>query len=119
MTKTKLLAAGLPVMPSETHIVPLMVGDAERCKQASDLLLRDHGIYIQPINYPTVPRGQERLRITPTPFHDERLINELAVALVSVWTKLKLPRYEGADEPASRPTVTGNARVGVFPPAGG
>ena len=120
MTKTKLLAAGLPVMPSETHIVPVMVGDAERCKQASDLLLHEHGIYIQPINYPTVPRGQERLRITPTPFHDERLINELAVALVSVWTKLGLQRFDGQDGQAlARPTVTGNARVGVFPPAGG
>jgi 5-aminolevulinate synthase len=120
MTKTKLLSTGLPVLPTETHIVPLMVGDAELCKQASDLLLSDHGIYIQPINYPTVPRGQERLRITPTPFHDERLINELAVALVSVWTKLGLPRYEGQDEQAqAKPTVTGNARVGVFPPAGG
>ena len=120
MTKTKLLAAGLPVMPSETHIVPVMVGDAERCKQASDLLLHEHGIYIQPINYPTVPRGQERLRITPTPFHDERLINELAVALVSVWTKVGLQRFDGQDGQAlARPTVTGNARVGVFPPAGG
>ncbi len=120
MTKTRLLAAGLPVMPSETHIVPVMVGDAERCKQASDLLLHEHGIYIQPINYPTVPRGLERLRITPTPFHDERLINELAVALVSVWTKLGLQRYEGQDGHATaRPTVTGNARVGIFPPAGG
>ncbi len=120
MTKTKLLAVGLPVMPTETHIVPVMVGDAERCKQASDLLLHEHGIYIQPINYPTVPRGQERLRITPTPFHDEHLINELAVALVSVWTKIGLPRYEGQDEQAqAKPTVTGNARVGVFPPAGG
>ncbi len=119
MTKTKLLAAGLPVMPSETHIVPVMVGDAERCKQASDLLLHEHGIYIQPINYPTVPRGQERLRITPTPFHNEHLINELAVALVSVWTKLGLPRFEGQDQPTPRQTVTGNATVGVFPPAGG
>ncbi len=120
MTKTKLLSSGLPVMPTETHIVPVMVGDAERCKQASDLLLHEHGIYIQPINYPTVPRGQERLRITPTPFHDEHLINELAIALVSVWTKLGLQRYEGQDGQASaRPTVSGNARVGVFPPAGG
>ena len=120
MTKTKLLSAGLPVMPTETHIVPVMVGDAERCKQASDMLLEEHGIYIQPINYPTVPRGQERLRITPTPFHDEHLINELAVALVSVWAKLGLPRYEGQDEQThAKPTVSGNARVGVFPPAGG
>ncbi len=120
MTKTKLLAAGLPVMPSETHIVPVMVGDAERCKQASDLLLHEHGIYIQPINYPTVPRGQERLRITPTPLHDEHLINELSVALVSVWSKLGLPRYDSKEGQAlTRPATTGNALLGVFPPAGG
>jgi 5-aminolevulinate synthase len=120
LTKQRLSAAGLPVMPTETHIVPVMVGDAEHCKQASDLLLHEHGIYIQPINYPTVPRGQERLRITPTPFHDARLIDELAVALVDVWTKLGLPRFAGEEDPAPRQAaVGGNARVGVFPPAGG
>jgi 5-aminolevulinate synthase len=90
-TKGALRKAGLPVLATETHIVPLMVGDPELCKQASDLLLDRHGIYIQPINYPTVPRGTERLRITPTPAHDVRLIGQLADAIVSVWHELDLP----------------------------
>jgi 5-aminolevulinate synthase len=78
------------VLATETHIVPVMVGDPKLCRQASDLLLDEHGIYIQPINYPTVPRGAERLRITPTPAHDPRLIGQLTQALVSVWRKLHL-----------------------------
>jgi len=90
-TKAVLTAAGLPVMPSDTHIVPIAVGDPEKCKAASDMLLTDHGIYIQPINYPTVPKGTERLRVTPTPYHDDQLIDALAEALVSVWQELKLP----------------------------
>jgi 5-aminolevulinate synthase len=90
-TKAVLTAAGLPVMPSDTHIVPIAVGDPEKCKAASDLLLAKHGIYIQPINYPTVPKGTERLRVTPTPYHDDQLIDALAEALVSVWQELKLP----------------------------
>ncbi|MGD9836447.1 MAG: 5-aminolevulinate synthase [Afipia sp.] len=89
--KAILTAAGLPVMASDTHIVPLFVGDPERCKKACDLLLEQHGIYIQPINYPTVPKGTERLRITPSPYHEDALIDALAEALVQVWEQLKLP----------------------------
>ena len=95
-TKSVLTAAGLPIMPNETHIVPVFVGDPERCKRASDLLLERHSIYIQPINYPTVAKGTERLRITPSPYHDDTLIDELAEALVDVWEELGLPLNQRA-----------------------
>jgi len=98
-TKRVLAEAGLPVMPSETHIVPILVGDPELCKMASDRLLGVHGIYIQPINYPTVPRGTERLRITPTPLHTDALIDTLKDALTETWDALGIP-YRGSDQPS-------------------
>jgi len=94
--KAVLSAAALPVMLSDTHIVPLVVGDPEKCKAACDMLLTDHGIYIQPINYPTVPKGTERLRITPTPYHEDALIDRLAEALTDVWERLDLPLKDRA-----------------------
>ena len=86
--KRLLGAAGLPVMASETHIVPLLVGDPVLTKAATDRLMKSHGIYIQPINYPTVPKGTERLRITPSPFHDDGLMDELVAALTETWDAL-------------------------------
>ena len=78
-------------MTSATHIVPVYVGDPVLCKEASDLLLSEHGIYIQPINYPSVPKRLERLRITPSPYHDDTDIDALAEAMVGVWERLGLP----------------------------
>jgi 5-aminolevulinate synthase len=111
--RARLAAAGLPLMPSATQIIPILVGDAEACKAASDRLLDRHDIYIQPINYPTVPRGMERLRITPTPFHSDALIDALAAALVETWNYLDLPLAG----PATVETVT--RRAEIFAASGG
>ena len=90
MLKDKFIAAGLPAMDTDTHIVPLMVGDPERCKALSDTLLFDFGIYVQPINYPTVPKGTERLRFTPSPVHTEEMMDDLVAAILAVWKQLGL-----------------------------
>ncbi|MDY7524187.1 5-aminolevulinate synthase [Sphingomonas sp. 10B4] len=90
MLKTLFAGAGLPVMDSTTHIVPLMVGDPIKAKKISDILLAEYGVYVQPINYPTVPRGTERLRFTPGPAHDEAMMRELTDALVEIWGRLEL-----------------------------
>jgi 5-aminolevulinate synthase len=103
--KRRLTAAGLPVMASESHIVPVLVGDPVRCKQVTDALMARFSIYVQPINYPTVDRGTERLRLTPSPLHTDRQMDHLIDALGQIWQELELPL---AEIPAPAPTATAN-----------
>ncbi|WP_417230432.1 5-aminolevulinate synthase [Brevundimonas sp.] len=90
--KSRFAAAGIPVLPSESHIVPVHVGDPVHCKQISDMLLEEHGVYVQPINYPTVPKGTERLRFTPSPNHTDAMMDDLVKAMDRLWTHCNVAR---------------------------
>lgn len=96
MLKKLFADAGLPVMLSNTHIVPLMVGDPVKAKKVSDILLAEYGVYVQPINYPTVPRGTERLRFTPGPQHHEGMMRDLTAALVEIWGRMEMSVAQAA-----------------------
>ena len=114
--KRMLGEAGLPVMPNESHIVPVLIGDPVRCRQVTDELLERHRIYVQPINYPTVPRGTERLRLTPTPLHREEDLAHLVASLREVWSRFLAPlrglnRGARASGPSVRPLGRARPRV--------
>ena len=94
--KVRLRKAGIPFIDGETHIVPVMVGDPVKCQEISNELIDVHGIYAQPINFPTVPRGTERLRFTPSPFHSEEMMDELLDALEVIWAKFGLKKEKVA-----------------------
>jgi 5-aminolevulinate synthase len=103
--RQRLSELGLPHKPNPSHIVPVMVGDAVLCKRVCDLLLERHDIYVQPINYPTVPVGTERLRITPSPMHSDADIDQLISALDGIWTELDLPRGDATGDDDGLPAV--------------
>ena len=92
--RRKLDALQIPHLPNPSHIIPVMVGDPHKCKMISDWLMEHHGIYVQPINYPTVPRGTERLRVTPSPVHSDGDIDRLINALSDIWSQCELARGE-------------------------
>ena len=92
--RRKLDAMGIPHLPNPSHIIPVMVGDAKKCKMISDWLMENHGIYVQPINYPTVPVGTERLRITPSPVHTDGDTGRLIDALSEIWSRCELARMD-------------------------
>jgi 5-aminolevulinate synthase len=94
--KARFAAVGIPVMESESHIVPVHVGDPVHCKMISDMLLEDFGVYVQPINYPTVPKGTERLRFTPSPDHDDAMIDKLVEAMDKLWSHCNVARQPAA-----------------------
>lgn len=106
LVKSRLVAAGLPVMASPSHIVPVMVGDVKAANEICNRLLTDHGIYIQAINYPTVARGEERLRIVPNPHHSPEMIEKLIVSLVDVWTKTGLKLMKQPQQQQQTPVTT-------------
>jgi 5-aminolevulinate synthase len=94
--KRRFAEAGLPVMDSESHIVPVLVGDPVHTKLVSDMLLLEHGVYVQPINYPTVPKGTERLRFTPSPLHDDAMMDTLVSAMDALWSRCNVARRPAA-----------------------